>query len=222
MRVALKYSLRNLVVDSHLWRLFRPSRAARDLENWQRAGKPFPPPHLVKQRIVSAYCSAFRPTAFIETGTLLGDMVYAMKDSVEAIYSIELSHELCKVAKRRFRAFPHVRIVEGDSGSVLSEVVKRVGSGRCLFWLDGHYSGGVTAKGAEDTPITRELRAIFDSECKDPVILVDDARAFTGVDGYPTLASLRSLIATEKPEYDFQVSNDVIRIHPKAPVSSEF
>lgn len=45
-----------------------------------------------------------------------------------------------------------------------------------LFWLDGHYSGGGTAKGKQETPISLELRAVLDAPASVRVFLIDDVR----------------------------------------------
>lgn len=85
---------------------------------------------------------------------------------------------------------------------------------RALFWLDGHYSGGHTARGKQDTPIRQELRIIFGHRIKGHVILIDDARLFVGADGYPTLDELRRIVQTARPEWGVAVTDDVIRIAP--------
>lgn len=62
-------------------------------------GKPIPPPHLIKQETVKEYAHKFSIDILIETGTYLGDMVFAMKDVFSQIYSIELDSDLCMKAK---------------------------------------------------------------------------------------------------------------------------
>ena len=47
-----------------------------------------------------------------------------------------------------------------------------------LFWLDGHYSGGETAKGDADSPLREELEAIGRHPIKTHVIPIDDVRSF--------------------------------------------
>jgi len=82
-----------------------------------------------------------------------------------------------------------------------------------LFWLDGHYSGGLTAQGDSDTPISAELTAILTSPCKTHVILIDDARCFDGNNGYPYLEDLLKTVR-EKSNYCIEVSTDIIRLTP--------
>jgi hypothetical protein len=94
------------------------------------------------------------------------------------------------------------------------EILLRDVSMRCLFWLDGHYSGGNTARGRTDTPISMEVRAILDHSVCDHVILIDDARLFDGTHDYPAIPAIRELVATKRPSHVVEVLNDVIRIHP--------
>ena len=115
-------------------------------------------------------------------------------------------------AQRKFARFAHVTILQGDSAAVLPEVLKGL-SEPCLFWLDGHFSGGITAKSSVETPIFQELAAILGHPVEGHVILIDDARAFTGQDGYPTLAELKNFIDRLDALQTLHISDDVIRIH---------
>ena len=56
-----------------------------------------------------------------------------------------------------------------------------------------------------------ELTTILESATA-AIVLVDDARLFTGTDGYPTLEELRSLAERLRPSSTFAVARDVIRI----------
>ena len=86
----------------------------------------------------------------VETGTYYGDMIYAQLDNFSRIYSIELSERLYRKAKRRFKKNESVTLLHGDSSEVLHEIVPKFKE-PVLFWLDGHYSGGITAQGKLDT-----------------------------------------------------------------------
>jgi hypothetical protein len=83
-----------------------------------------------------------------------------------------------------------------------------------LFWLDGHYSGGATAKGDKECPVLEELDAIFRSP-HNHVIYIDDARLFTGNDDYPSLDELWQLVLRSKPGYTMSMENDCIRLTPQ-------
>lgn len=218
MRISLKAYLRAILLDSFVWDFLRGVKAKRQVAAWERNGRRVPPPHLMKQRILSAYASAFLPRILIESGTCVGDMVYAMRDRFQRILSVELNEDLYKRARCRFRSYPHIEILQGDSGEVIPRILSTV-SEPCLFWLDGHYSGGgVTPKGDTETPVMKEMKAILDHAVKEHLILIDDARNFDGTHDYPTLQELRSLVSANGTDYEFSVLHDLIRIHPKRDV----
>ena len=56
----------------------------------------------------------------------------------------------------------NVELLHGDSGTELGNVMNKINQ-PALFWLDGHYSAGVTAKGDKDTPIYEELVCILNA-----------------------------------------------------------
>ena len=221
MSPSLKNSLRDSIKRSFAGDLIRGAKRRREVTLWEKNGKPVPPPEVIKRRILSTYGSAFKAPTFIETGTFLGDAIYALRHRFQSIFSIELSHDLAKRAQERFRTYPHIHIVQGDSGDLLPQILNDI-SNKCLFWLDGHYSGGITAQGNLDTPIVKELKAIFAHKVKDHAILIDDARLFDGSNDYPTIEQLRELCASSRPDYSFTVVNDIIRIHPKKNVASKY
>jgi hypothetical protein len=210
-----------LTQDTPVWDLLQRIKSSRDLESWKRAGKPAPPPHGVKQRIISEYATSFRPDILIETGTFKGDMIYAMRNRFREIFSIELSKHYWEKAKRRFKNYPQIQLVQGDSAELLPRLLSAI-SKPCLFWLDGHYSADLTAKGALETPIIREMTAILDHSVKDHIVLVDDARCFDGSHDYPTVEKFREFVAKHRPDWSFTVAEDVIRIHSSRALSIEF
>lgn len=179
---------------------------------WLQAGMNDPPPHRAKVKIVQEYARRFSIYTLIETGTYLGEMVYANRRRFHTIISIELDRSLYERAKERFKKYPRVSIVHGDSGTVLPMILKNVKTS-CLFWLDGHYSGSGTAKGRSETPILNELLHIK-SHGDNHVILIDDARLFHGKNDYPALEELRSFSQSLWPRSAFDVQYDIIRICP--------
>ena len=164
--------------------------------------------------ILSAYLQRFGLRHFIETGTHLGDtLAYIANDKAVKCTSIELADHYYLAAMRRFAAYPNVTLLKGDSGKILAECIGNL-QAPALFWLDGHYSGGATARGAVDTPVSAELQAILDSPIKTHVILIDDARCFDGSNTYPLLDVFLNTIR-QNGTYHIEVSADIIRLAPQ-------
>jgi hypothetical protein len=186
----------------------------REVEEWERQGRPSPPPHLVKQRIVMQYGREHRVDILIETGTLCGDMVHGCRKRFKRIVSVELDYQLYRDACKRFAASRQIEIHQGDSAKLLPKVIEGI-SEPCLFWLDGHYSAGITARGELNTPIMDELLAICEHPIDDHVILIDDARCFTGEEDYPTVDEVREFVMQRKPHYEFELDSDIMRFTPK-------
>jgi len=221
MNATLKKKLRSLVKDTVVADLRDRIRNNREISRWKAAGMPVPPPETIKRQVLAAYGQAFALNTFIETGTFQGQTPYVLRNRFKSIYSIELSPELAARATERFRNRPHIHILQGDSGELLPALLQSIAE-PCLFWLDGHYSGGVTAKGSVDTPILKELDTIFAHRASGHVILIDDARLFNGTGDYPTLQQLEHKFSTAAPAYQFSVRNDIIRAHPPRDVAPAY
>lgn len=176
----------------------------------EKNGRPIPPPHLIKQQIIKDYQSKSKYKILVESGTYYGYMIYAQKDNFKKIYSIELSEQLYKLAANRFKKYNHINILEGDSGKVLKNILAEINE-PIIFWLDGHYSAGVTAKGDRNCPILEEIDAIFSGPILPHILLIDDARCFIGENDYPTIEQLSSYIANKNVKFKFSVEDDIIR-----------
>lgn len=182
------------------------------LAQWEKNGKPLPPPHIVKQMAIQEYSKKFQIEILVETGTYLGEMVEAQQEYFKKIYSIELSEKLFKRAKKKFKNHSHIIILNGDSGIVLHKIISQINK-QTVFWLDGHYSEGITAKAEKECPVPEELEAILKSPLAH-VILIDDARLFNGTKDYPTIEEIKSIIAKSGKGYLVEIKDDIIRIIP--------
>ena len=187
-------------------------RGPKELATWEDTGHPVPPPHLVKQRALLEYAKRYGLRVLVETGTYYGDMVAAMKTHFDRIYSIELSAALYKLDVRRFRGERNIALIEGDSGVEIDKIINELKT-PALFWLDGHYSGGNTARGEKDSPISEELHAVLSQGVKH-VILIDDARDFGFSPAYPTIEELSELVKAKREDFSVRVKNGIIRIAP--------
>ncbi|MFN5184025.1 MAG: hypothetical protein ACK5D5_13475 [Bacteroidota bacterium] len=209
MKNLIKKLVPGLILDPIIKR-----RSERYIENmlneWSSKGKPFPVPHIVKQYCVNSFRERFQTDIFVETGTYKGDMIYAQCDNFKELYSVEVSPELFEKAKIRFADMKNITLICGDSGNELHKLVPKLKT-RTLFFLDGHFSSGITSKGKLNTPVVEELAAIFDNN-KDHVILVDDARCFNGESDYPTIEVVKEIVKKYDQNYCVEVEDDIIRI----------
>jgi len=214
MKQLLERILPQFVVDSY--KKYRNKHAAAgNRAKWELAGKPLPPPHTVKQQAIQYYQKKSGYEVLIETGTFKGDMVLAQKEYFKKIYSIELSQALFEKAKRRFHGQPGITLLQGNSGEVIADVLAELKE-PAIFWLDGHYSGGITAKIEKFSPISEELELIIANNQLRHIILIDDARGFNGENGYPPLEEVKDITAKRLPGYSFSVDEDIIRLVPAA------
>lgn len=178
---------------------------------WQKSGCLVPPPHLVKQKVIKEYQQMYGYTILIETGTFKGDMIKAQLSNFDQLISIELGVELHRKAVRRFKNIKNVNIVQGDSGKVLPKILLDINE-PAIFWLDGHYSAGKTAKGDKECPIFDELNAIFNGKNLKHILLIDDARLFIGENDYPTIKELTEFIKIKNDKYKIVIKDDIIKI----------
>jgi hypothetical protein len=192
----------------------RERRRKKQMHDWINAGRPAPPPQYVKQQVVANYQRLSGFQVLVETGTYLGDMVKAQKDNFRKIFSIELSDELYMRAARRFRHHKHVTIMHGDSAKELAGLIAKLNE-PAIFWLDGHYSGEFTAGRDNPCPLMDELSAIFQSS-QVSVILIDDARMFTGENGYPSMKEVNSYISEHAPWLNVKVEDDIVHCVPSS------
>ena len=133
-------------------------------------------PSLTKEEILT-FASPFELSIFVETGTFMGDTVNNVKDLFERVYSIELNKRYADVAIERFKNSKNVTIFQGDSSDVLNILTKML-TKPTFFWLDGHWSGGDTARGKKDCPLLEEIDAIVNYCNVACTIVIDDARLF--------------------------------------------
>ncbi len=171
------------------------------------------PPHVIKQLIITNYVKKYKYNTLIETGTYFGEMINAQRDNFKKIYSIELSCDLYQKAKNRFQTFSHIELINGDSGEKIKQILQQLNE-PAVFWLDGHYSEGITAKGNKNTPIVEELLHIT-MHPYPHIILIDDARMFNGNEDYPTIEKIKEIISKNRVIDFFKVADDIIQIKLK-------
>jgi hypothetical protein len=173
--------------------LFSPSTRVKldQFCDWEKKDYEQPSPPFIKKSVLHRFGI---PTAtWVETGTFQGDTAEFLSHKAEQVFTIEPDDALFRSAVHRFANAPNVHVLRGLSEDILPELLPQL-SGDVTFWLDGHYSGGITHQGPSHTPILRELEVIAANlhRYKRVCILIDDVRLFTYRKevGYPDLDAL--------------------------------
>ena len=126
-----------------------------------------------------------RADIFVETGTYMGRTTKWASTQFKEVYTIELSESLYNQIKDELLNKGNITPHLGDSRDVLPRILANI-KGNILFWLDGHYSAGVTAGKDDPCPLLQELEIILSRNNED-IILIDDARCCLGDGGWPTI-----------------------------------
>ncbi|MDD4969934.1 MAG: hypothetical protein PHT07_10950 [Paludibacter sp.] len=208
-------NLINILQPEFVQRIREELWIKKKIAEWKKNGRFIPPPDIVKQDIICSYQKKSKYSIFIETGTYKGDMVQAQKRRFKKIISIELGVDLFEKAQKRFDSDENITIIQGDSGNILPEILIYIDK-PVIFWLDGHYSGGITAQGKKVCPIFEEIDAIFQGMKFDHILLIDDARDFNGFGDYPTIENLSEYIVSKNINYQIEVKDDIIRCKVKS------
>jgi hypothetical protein len=142
---------------------------------------------------------------FVETGTFYGEGVQMAIDAgYKQIVSIELFDKYYDIGINRFKHNDNVKIVHGDSGLILGEVIKNFKES-ITFWLDGHFSGEGTGFGIKEFPLMEELAHIKNHPLKTHVVLIDDLRCWKEYNKELNLNSVMELIISINPKYEFYI-----------------
>ena len=183
------------------------------IRSWINAGCPSPAPTTVKINVVKGLVANSGVKRFVETGTFLGNTVDAVSRLGIKCHTIELDPAIHASTKEVLSIRRNIDFILGDAGIELPKLLKKIDE-PTAFWLDGHYSGGVTGQASQDTPVSAELSAILDHPVKQHIILIDDARLFDGSHDYPPLSAVLAIF-DQHSYYRAEVSTDIIRILPR-------
>jgi len=122
---------------------------------------------------------------FVETGTYLGSgVIQALKDGYWRIITCEIQKDLIdkaikNVANSKLVTKKHeITFLNCDSLEML-KVEKQLNISiptKSLYWIDSHYSGGITGGEGKADPISEELELLSKRDIVGSTILIDDAR----------------------------------------------
>lgn len=164
------------------------------LLEWASRSYAAPAPHAVKQQVLLR--NNLNNATWIETGTLFGETSDFLSRHSMQVHTTEPEPELFEKAKQRFQKHNNVTVHNEISEVFLPRILPTL-SGNLCMWLDGHYSGGETFAGPNDTPLREELIAIQENIMRfdNVAILIDDIRFCGRQHAYGSYPSLGELVA---------------------------
>lgn len=169
----------------------------------------------LKETFLKKVREKFGVNVFIETGTYYGKTTREASALYDEVYSVELSSHLYNDCVNALASQPNVHLYNGESPEFLKNILSTI-KGTPLFWLDAHYSSGVTAHGKKETPVVEEVEAIQKSGIKNGVVMIDDMRYFcTTYKSYPSLTEICNLVLKINPDYQLILLGDVLIAFPK-------
>jgi len=134
------------------------------------------------KNLILKIAHTFEVSHFVETGTYLAETAVWASQFFESVISIERSSELYEAARSKYGHIENLCFINADSRDGLSQYIKQFKSFnrhiRVLFWLDAHWSGGLTYGQKEECPLLDEIRILNFSAPDNIFILIDDARLF--------------------------------------------
>lgn len=144
----------------------------------------------------------------IETGTFLGVSSYLFSGIFREVHTIEADPMLHRTSTYWLNQLRNnIRAYNGNSGEILSKLLAQINE-PCLFFLDAHYSEGITSNEYGFCPLIEELTNIFLTS-QNHAIVIDDIRCME-TQGYPSFKEIFDTIPAGKKvhiEHDQMIIN---------------
>lgn len=175
-------------------------------------------PHgLTKYRLIQSIQRRTGAKVLLETGTYRGATAARAARDFETVHTIELDPTLHAAAVETLRRYKNVHVHLGPGEEWLPRLLNDGQITDCLVFLDGHYSGGVTAHGEIAEPAVRELQTLGSARRSLAAVVVDDFRCFGTEPGYPPKSELIAAAETHFPGWTLAVHLDqLILLRPEA------
>ena len=113
---------------------------------------------------------------FIESGTYEGDTIFSLEPYFNNLFTIEYSKSLYENTKNKYMG-NKINFILGDSSIIFNTLLLSIKE-KSIFFLDGHWSGGLTGKSDKDCPLIEEITCINNLFVNDAIIIIDDHRLF--------------------------------------------
>jgi hypothetical protein len=158
---------------------------------------------------------AYRIKNFIETGTYSGDTAYWASQVFEQVLTIEYSQFIYEKAAQKYTHINNIEFLYGDTRQQLSNIIQDLNT-PSLFWLDAHWSGGLTYGETDQCPLIEEIEIINNSD-HEHFIFIDDARLFMSppplplaMEQWPEITTVLKALNSSKNSRYLVIIEDVI------------
>lgn len=168
-------------------------------------------PHgLSKFRNIKSLARRTGARVFVEAGTYRGVTTARCARLFDRVFTVELDRQLAADAAVYLRRWPNIELFQGDALTVVPSILSRGDVEDVLIFLDGHFSGGVTALGEMSEPAVEELRLLGAFRSKIRGIIIDDFRGFGVYEDWPAKSSLFRVLEEQFPGFDVMVHLDQV------------
>lgn len=158
---------------------------------------------------------------FFETGTYMGSTSIRSASMFNKVITVELNNELFKKALEKFEnlQLKNIIIYNNNSENIIKDYCNNAKEST-VFWLDAHYSAGVTSGKDVPSPLLTELKSIMNSELEH-FIIVDDVRFICinmsdSIHRYPSIIEITDAVKECGSKYEISIFNDCLFLIPKS------
>jgi hypothetical protein len=191
---------------------YRVGRAVAESWRRRREARKWTAPYLSpadKVAELRRYAQQFGVDVFVETGTYDGETTYRLRRDFDRLFTVELDSELARLARMRFASLERISPIEGSGPDGLRTALLEI-EVPALFWLDSHPCSTKTS--GSGSPVVEELREVMNHTVSGHVALIDDVRLLTGLDRWPTLDEVLSVV--DQTRFETAVRDDILRVTP--------
>lgn len=149
---------------------------------------------------------SYKNRVFVETGSYKGEGIKkALEAGFSEVYSVEIHFPFFSKMMDKFRKYPNVKLLHGDSAYVLRALIEKIHE-PITFWLDAHnVYENKERPWIRNSPLLDELEQIKQHPIKNHTILIDDMDLSGGYlfDG-ATIEQIKMKILEINPMYSIK------------------
>lgn len=173
------------------------------------------------RRLIQALKSVLPLSVLVESGTFEGGSLASLMDCFDILHSIELSPQYFQAAQQRFHDINKIRLYQGDSREILSQIRRDLPDDGVLYFLDAHWCVAANTAGeTSQCPLLNEIASIGYLG-RNSVVIIDDARLFLApppaqheISQWPNFDQIYKALLSISSFHQLMVINDLVIFYP--------